>query len=108
RATDAGLARNFEDYSSRLAGWAYNRRGEMRAQAGKDEEALADFEAAVKKSDSSWRAMHNRAVSYAAAGRVEEAMADFDRTIELNKNYANAYFNRGELRYAEKDFEGAI
>jgi tetratricopeptide (TPR) repeat protein len=108
KGIDAGLKRNFEDHSRRLMGWAYNRRGEMRAAADQDKEALADFEAAVELNPDSWRATHNRAVSYAYLGRAKEAMADFNRTIKLHKNYANAYFNRGELRNTEGDIEGAV
>ena len=74
----------------------------------RDAEALADFESAVRFNNRSWRAIHNRGVSYAAAGRVAEAMTDFDRTIKLNQSYPNAYFNRGELLYAQGKFEAAI
>jgi tetratricopeptide (TPR) repeat protein len=102
-----GLKRNYEDYTRRLMGWSYNRRGELRAAAHKDKEALADFEVAVEL-HASWRAVHNRAVSYGSLGRIKEALADFDRAIELNKNYPNAYFNRGELRCSEGDIEGAL
>jgi tetratricopeptide (TPR) repeat protein len=108
KGMDKGLRRNYEAYSRRLMGWAYNRRGEMRAAADRDKEALADFEAAVELNQDSWRAIHNRAVSYAFLGRAKEAMADFNRTIKLNQNYANAFFNRGELRNTEGDIEGAV
>ncbi|HEV3138277.1 MAG TPA: hypothetical protein VGZ26_10240, partial [Pirellulales bacterium] len=94
KGIEARLKRNYEDYSRKLMGWAYNRRGEIRAAAHQEKEALADFEAAVELNNNSWRAIHNRAVSYSYLGRAKEARADFDRTIKLNKNYANAYFNR--------------
>jgi len=108
RGIDTGLRKTYVDYAQRLMGWAHNRRGEAQAQAGKDEPALADFEASVKFNPDSWRAIHNRAVSYAAQGKIKEAMADFDRTIELNQNYANAYFNRGELAYLQGEFPKAL
>lgn len=108
RGAQAGLNNGYEGYARRLLGWAYNRRGETRVRAGREVEALADFEAAVKCNGNSWRAVHNRGVSYASQGRAREAMADFTRTIELNKQYGNAYFNRGELRYAQRNFAGAI
>ncbi len=108
RGMQSGLKQDYHDYAKRLMGWAYNRRGEIRAEAGQDAEALVDFETAVDCNPQSWRAVHNRGVSYAAAGRFDDAMADFDHTIELNKNYANAYFNRGELRYRKGDFNGAV
>ncbi len=103
----AGLSKGYEAYARRLLGWAYNRRGETRAELKKDKEALADFEAAVE-CNPSWRAVHNRGVSYASLGRIKQAMADFDRTIEMNAAYPNAYFNRGELKYDQGDFIGAV
>jgi tetratricopeptide (TPR) repeat protein len=102
-----GVAKQYQDYADQLTGWSYNRRGEARAKAGEDTQALADFEAAVRLGGS-WRATHNRGVSYAAAGRMEEAMVDFDRTIQLNPGYSNAYYNRGELRYRQDDYPGAV
>ena len=36
------------------------------------------------------------------------ALADFDTVIRMNPNYANAWFNRGELKYAKNDFAGAL
>jgi tetratricopeptide (TPR) repeat protein len=108
RGAKAGLKKSYEDYARRLLGWTYNRRGELRERAGKGQEALADFEAAVKCNGNSWRALHNRGVSHASQGRIREALADFNRTIELNKNFSNAYFNRGELKTAQADLAGAI
>ena len=102
-----GVPKKYQDYADQLTGWAYNRRGEVRAKAGQDTQALADFEAAVRLGGA-WRAIHNRGVSYAAAGRMEEAMADFDRTIQLNPGYSNAYYNRGELRYRQEDYPRAV
>ena len=84
--------------------WAYNRRGETLVEAGRDKEALADFEAAVENNPLSWRSTHNRAVSYASMGRMKEAMDNFNRTIVLNNQYPNAFFNRAELRYGQGDF----
>lgn len=115
RANKEGLRKTHSAYSAQLSSWAYNRRGEVRATEKRDQEALADFEAAVELNGRSWRAVHNRGVSYAALGRVEQAMKDFDRTIELQQKYPNAYFNRGELLYgqgkydeAAKDYTAAI
>ena len=95
-------------YGRKLLGWAYNRRGEARAAAGRDREAIADFEASIKNDPRHWRAVHNRGVSHAMAGKYREAMADFNRTIDLYQNYPNAYFNRGELRYEHGDLDGAL
>jgi tetratricopeptide (TPR) repeat protein len=106
RARGQGLPKAFDEYARKLAGWAHNRRGEAKAKEGHEAEALADFEAAVK-AGGSWRAIHNRGVSYAATGRVDLALRDLDRAIELNPDYPNAWFNRGELKYKQGDFAAA-
>ena len=107
RAQSGGVNETFKEYANRLMGWAHNRRGEALAKESKNADALADFEAAVA-AGGAWRAIHNRGVGYAAVGRHKDAMADFDRTIELNPRFAQAYFNRGELRYKLLDDQGAI
>lgn len=108
RGMEVGLKPSFEQYARNLMAWSYNRRGEERAKAGRDKEALADFEKAVTDNPKQWRAIHNRGVSRAALGQADGALKDFDRTIELNQKYPNAYFNRGEVRYQLGEFEGAL
>jgi tetratricopeptide (TPR) repeat protein len=95
-------------YSRKLEAWAYNRRGELRADAGEDDKAQADFEAAVKIDKTNWRALHNRGVGYAAHTKFAEAAADFDEVIRLHADFEPVWFNRGELRSQNADFNGAI
>jgi tetratricopeptide (TPR) repeat protein len=107
RAAASPLSKAYQDYARQLTGWAHNRRGEARAKEGRNDEALADFEAAVE-AGGSWRAIHNRGACYAAAGRDQEALADFDRAIAMNRRFAEAWFNRGELRSKQNDQQGAV
>lgn len=87
-------------YANRLLAWSLNRRGEAHAAADSPDEAqaLADFEAAIKIDPNKWKPYHNRGVSYGLAGEFEKAEADFSRVIEMNRGFAKAYFNRGEVR----------
>ncbi len=39
---------------------------------------------------------------------MKGAMTDFDRVTELNPDYANAWFNRGRLKFDQGDFAGAM
>ncbi|MHB1036235.1 MAG: tetratricopeptide repeat protein [Pirellulales bacterium] len=96
------------DYARRLLSWAHNRRGEIFAAAGRDEDSLAEFEASVQYDRTRWRAVHNRGVSLAQLGKYDQAIADFDRTIRLNPKFVNAYFNRAELLYEQRDYTAAI
>lgn len=95
-------------YTRRLASWAYNQRGEVRAEAGDDQKAMADFQQAVSIDRRSWRAIHNRGVSYAGCGKLKEAMADFDEVIRLKQDFPPVWYNRGELHAQTGDFSAAI
>jgi tetratricopeptide (TPR) repeat protein len=102
-------------FGRELAAWSLNRRGQLRARAGKTDEARADFDLAIRVDAKCWRALHNRGVLAAQAGQFEPAFDDFHQTIELNPNFAKAYANRaalyvlaGELEPAQADYERAL
>lgn len=95
-------------YVRQLTAWAHNRRGELFADTGFEQEALADFVAAVELEPSNWRALHNRGVSFATAGQYAEAAADFDAVLKTKPDFAAAWFNRGELRSQQEDFRSAV
>jgi tetratricopeptide (TPR) repeat protein len=80
----------------------------LHAAAERDDQAFDDFDAAVELDNTSWRALHNRGVSYAVFGKNAKALEDFDRAIELNPDFAVAYFNRGETHFEAGDFEAAL
>lgn len=94
-------------YARKLLCWAYNQRGELRAEAGQSEKALADFDHAVS-TYKSWRAIHNRGVSYADCGKVKEALADFEEVIRLKPDFGPVWYNRGELHSQQGDYPAAI
>lgn len=96
------------DYANNLISWSLNRRGELRSEEAKEEDALKDFERAIQLNPNNWRALHNRGVSQAMNGKNKEALADFNRAIELEPNYANSQFNRGEVYSALGNFPAAI
>ncbi len=108
KGVEAGLEGAMVPYTKQFLGWAHNRRGEMRADADHNLEALEDFSMALKLDATKWRHFHNRGVSLATLARYDEAIADFDQTIRMNPNYANAYFNRAELRYEQQKFDAAV
>jgi tetratricopeptide (TPR) repeat protein len=104
-----------ERYVSELSSWALNRRGQLRAEAGRHNEALSDFDAALQADAKRWRAVHNRGVLLAGNGEFEKAFEDFTRTIELNPTFAKAYSNRaalfvvsGNVQSATHDYTKAV
>jgi tetratricopeptide (TPR) repeat protein len=100
RAFEMDLDEGQVAYANSLMAWTLNRRGEVRAAAGKEDEALVDFEEAVALDGNRWKAVYNRGVSYANAGRLDEALADFNRTVALKPEFVKARFNRAEVRFA--------
>lgn len=99
----------------RLAAWAYNRRGEALVDAGRQREALADFQMAIGLDANCSLAIHNRGVTLAQQNKPADALRDFNRVIELNPGLAIAYRNRAELLSsldrmdeAVRDFDRAI
>jgi tetratricopeptide (TPR) repeat protein len=95
-------------YGRDLLAWSYNKRGELLATAGQDEEALSDFETSVKLDPTRASAYHNRGVSFGMMGDYDAAMADFNKVLQLSPNHAKAYYNRGEVRFKRGDVQGAI
>jgi tetratricopeptide (TPR) repeat protein len=102
-------------YANELCSWALNRRGQLKAEAGRDEEAIHDFDDAIAADDKRWRAFHNRGVLLAQAGQFERAFDDFNCAIEIKPDFAKAYSNRGALfvvagnyEIAAEDYDQAI
>jgi len=83
-------------------------RGILEAAAGRDDAAMADFNAGLARDPSLSAGYMNRGEAYLKAGRYSEARADFDRAIELGTTDLHvAYFNRGEAREASGDLVAA-
>lgn len=103
-----GLSPAHAAYARQLTAWAHHRRGEAQVAAGKAEEALGDFEAALRLDPEHLEARHQRAVSYAEAERWDEARADLDQVLAVDPTHADALFNRAQLRLGQADVAGAL
>jgi tetratricopeptide (TPR) repeat protein len=102
-------------YANELAGWALNRRGQLKAESGRFSEALLDFDDAIRSDGECWRAIHNRGLLLAQDGQFEAAFDDFNRAVQVNPQFAKAYSNRaalfvvsGNLLPALQDYQRAI
>jgi tetratricopeptide (TPR) repeat protein len=103
-----GLDGENRKFALNLSAWSLNRRGQLRADQGQREIAIADFRAALEFDPECWRAIHNRGVTLAQCGQFAEAFDDFTRVIQLSPQFAKAYSNRGTLYVQAGDHEKAI
>ena len=87
---------------------AYNMRGSVLAQAGKTEEALADFNKAISLDPNYGQAYANRGLINRQTRRLDQAMADYEHAIALDANYAPAYLGRGMVYKARKQPQEAL
>ena len=72
----------------------YNR-GLSLAGLGKLEEALEDFDEAIRTRPVFPEAFRSRGASRARLGRLQDALADFDTAIRQKPDFAEAYYDRG-------------
>lgn len=104
----------------------YGNRGSAYSYLGKLDEALMDYDTALKKAiahsgDPKDKRLayifYNRGYAYEHAGRIREALAEYQKTIELDPNYPDAHGNSAwiwathsdpEVRNAPKALEYAL
>jgi uncharacterized caspase-like protein/lipoprotein NlpI len=89
---------------------AYLNRGVQYARKKALDKAIADYTAATGSEDAWVRAVAhtNRGITYLNLERSKEAMADFNAAIREAPTFARAYVERGKLRTADKDHDGAL
>jgi tetratricopeptide (TPR) repeat protein len=87
---------------------AYNMRGSVLAQAGKTEDALADFNKAISLDPNYGQAFANRGLIYRKTKRLDQAMADYERALALDPGYAPAWLGRGMVYKARNQAPQAL
>ena len=98
--------------SRRLAGRdlarAHVRRGLEYARAQKLEQALADYDLAIKADPTYATAFVNRGVAWVKSSDHERAIADLGQAIRMAPSYARAYAFRGFVLAATGQIESAL
>ena len=92
----------------KVAAWAHDARGRMRAASGDHRAALADFKMALRYDHQCYSALHNRAISLAEAGLDDRALEDFTRLLEHDPASTSALKNRSQLLLRLRQPERAL
>jgi tetratricopeptide (TPR) repeat protein len=88
--------------------WAYTERGDVHAAAGRHEQALADYAAALRV-DPDWRhAYTRRGHLYTDTDRQEEAIRDYSEMIRLAPDNFWGYAFRAEAHGRRGDYAAAL
>ena len=72
------------------------------------EEALEDFDEAIRLQSNRADAYHYRGAVKFRLGQVSNALEDFDEAIRLDPNNLNTYLNRGIIKNRLSEYSSAI
>jgi lipoprotein NlpI len=82
---------------------------------GRQRDAIAAFNKAIRLNPRSAEAYHGRGMAYNETGQNDKALKDYDAALALSPQYIEAYFNRanaysdlGQYERALKDYDEAI
>jgi tetratricopeptide (TPR) repeat protein len=109
------------DYNSAIKGFctaielyrhadAYDKRGQAKGNLGRHQEAIQDYNEAIKLIPDDFTVHYNRGIDKLKDGDSVGAIQDFNKTLELNPDHAEAYRNRGiaKLRKSDPNYGEAI
>jgi tetratricopeptide (TPR) repeat protein len=77
-------------------------------EKGDVENAITNFDKAIKLNPNFTEAYTYRGFAYGQQGAYLLAIDDFDRALQLKPDYADAYLGRGIAYYYQGDLEQAI
>ena len=82
--------------------------GNEHYNAGRLDQASAEYSRAIALNPRFVNAYYNRGVSYKRSGQYELAIADFTKAISLDAGDASLYLGRADVYFLQNKFEAAI
>jgi len=94
--------------SDKVEAYDHAKKGFDLAKAGKHEEAIIEYDQAIKIQPDNYLTYYNRGVSYSRLGRLDEAVSDFERALARNANDNKSYDNIGWARQQQNRLDESI
>lgn len=87
---------------------AYNNLGLYYRQAGNPDEAIKNYNLAIRYDPSKGYFYNNRGKVYFERGEFEQALEDCNKCLEITPDHVNALSNRGAIYGMKKNYEQAL
>ncbi|MDX2228695.1 MAG: tetratricopeptide repeat protein [Leptolyngbyaceae cyanobacterium bins.349] len=82
--------------------------GTQKNQQGQHQEAIQDFDQAIRLNPNDANAFINRGYANHQAGNLNAAIDDYNKAIELAPNSAQAFSNRSHVRFEQGRWDDAV
>src|SRR6266436_4016609 len=115
KSTDSNVVINYctqaiesGQLSGKGLGFAFYSRGNAYYEKRNYNQAIQDYDQAIRLNPSHASAFSNRGVAYASKGDYDRAIENYDEAIRLNPNHADAFSNRGVAYGRKGNYDRAI
>jgi tetratricopeptide (TPR) repeat protein len=86
----------------------YLNRGNLYKANGAYDQAIADYDEAIRLDPRDVKAYNNRGLAWMMKSAFDRALADLDQAIRLNPKYEDAFVNRGGVYYRKGNYANAV